>query len=157
MNAHSSIAVVSLALLGAYYGISLSLGPYPTEQPFPFFSWFLFSAPPTPIRDIESIRILAVNGKTLEEAVLLRNAHAFMNISDGGLIKLEAIVAHLAQSVRNNRSQDTAELRMKLESYFRVPDVEYELAVVTYDLREYLREGKARDVRTLATFRTKEP
>lgn len=140
-----------------YYTIAISYGLYPTEQPFPFFSWFLFSAPPTPIRVIDSIRIIGIGGKKLDEPVILRNAREFVDLSGGGLIKLEKTITHLSDSVSQKQPEKTTELRRTLESYFRVPDVEYEVVVLQYDLLEYLRENKVRSVSSIAAFRSGSP
>ncbi|MBI3335614.1 MAG: hypothetical protein HY001_03905 [Candidatus Portnoybacteria bacterium] len=151
---YSSLKIFTILFFIFYFGTAIYLEPKPSDHVFPFFSWFLFSNPPTKITSLYTLRVLESGGEKLNSPVLLRDAQTFVYLKANAPTVLEAIIERLAKSIISSDGEKIAALRRELELYFLTKPTRYEIVLITYDLIEYWRESKVRKVDVLATFTT---
>lgn len=142
--AAAAVAACAYTLV-AGYGAS-----YRFPEVFPFFNWALFSFPPK-VYDEWSIRILAVNGRTLPTPAWIENMPRFSGVYDTGERKQ---VREWGARVQAGDAEGAQRQRALFERmFYSARSVDYELVVRYSNPIERWRTGKLQDQQVIATHR----
>lgn len=134
---------ISLALLLLLY-VSIAVSTHLTKQPeiFPFFSWSLFSSVPQPEKTNYGLRLIAVDGKTLQTPLFFEEGEQYF--AGANSIMAMTTIRRLARAIEAGNAGQIVEYQTFFEEMFlaEASDVAYEVVRRTYNPVERWRTGR---------------
>lgn len=144
---YKTYLAVLIVLLLAYPAVAVY---EEKDEPFFFFTWFVFSRVPAPVQTSPEIRLLSVGGKNLPAPVSLLDAKG--TLTQPGIPSPEFMRRTEAFASALKEGEDSSTARALVESLIIDPTASYELIELTYSPIAYWKTGAIMSERRIASF-----